>query len=492
MTRYQISLLLLLTLPMVATGASALVRTLQAALRLSVIVAALETGLAAILLWNVRGGTRIFAADKIIFIDALSAYHLLLVAVTFFLSATYALRYFSGPEERNSHTKRFAVLWNAFFSMLVLALCSNNMGLLWIAIEGSTLFSALLILTKGKPLSVEAMWKYLLLCSVGIAFAFVGTLLLSVAAQKTLLQSHTGGFLWTTLLDNAAGLDRGIMTVSFLFALVGFGTKAGLAPMHTWLPDAHSQAPTPVSVVFSGVMLNVALYCIIRYLPLVEGSMGYSMKAHGLLLLFGLVSIIVAAVFIPAQHDIKRLLAYHSVEHMGIIAVGLGLGGAGTVAALFHTLNHSLSKTLAFFSAGRLAQQYGTHDMRLMHGAIAANPLWGTGFLVSVLALIGMAPFSVFMSEFQIVKTAVDTGRYITLGLFCAGAVIVFISALRHAIDVSMGSAPASLTSASPARWDRPIVVLLIALLLVCGLWLPQEFTALLHQMSAIVNGGVR
>jgi hydrogenase-4 component F len=192
------------------------------------------------------------------------------------------------------------------------------------------------------------MWKYLLICSVGVGLAFMGTLV--VAASATSLNvSAFDALLWTTLRDNASSLDPKALQLGFIFIVVGYGTKAGLAPMHNWLPDAHSQAPGPVSALFSGFMLNAALYCVMRYIPLVEGACGNSRWGLDLLVGFGLLSILVAAAFILFQRDVKRLLAYHSVEHMGIITLGLGLGGLGTFAALFHTLNHSLCKTGAFF-----------------------------------------------------------------------------------------------------------------------------------------------
>ena len=367
-------------------------------------------------------------------------------------------------------------------------LCSNNMGLLWICLEATTLVSALLILTDGRPSSIEAMWKYLLLCSVGIAFAFVGTLLLSVA-------SNTAGFLpresllWTSLYDHAAILDGHIMLAAFIFILVGFGTKAGLAPMHTWLPDAHSQAPTPVSAVFSGIMLNCALYCIMRYLPLCEAAMGKNGRPHATLVFFGLISIVVAAIFIPAQKNIKRLLAYHSVEHMGIIALGLGIGGLGTFAALFHTLNHSISKTLAFFSAGRLARHYGTYDMRLMKGAAASNPLWGTAFFISILALLGVAPFSVFMSEFQLVKASIDSKNFIAVGVFLFGSTVVFISALRHAINVSMGGKRLDIRRPQWFFRDFALAFGCIFVLLVSGLVMPHWYANILRNATTIIEG---
>jgi hydrogenase-4 component F len=462
-------------------------------LRLNVLTSGLALMSAMVLTALVWGDGRVTAGNGTFMVDTLSAYHLCLVGVIFFASSVYAVGYF---EREIAHGRflarrvgRFCMLWQGFLAVMSLVLVSNNMGLLWVALEGTTLVSAFLILTDGQRSSIEAMWKYLLVCSVGILFAFVGTLLLSVAARGAATDG-AWSLQWTWLYEHATAFQPRIMLAAFIFALVGFGTKAGLAPMHTWLPDAHSQAPTPVSAVFSGVMLNCALYCIMRYLPLAEGALHNDGQAHQLLLLFGLVSMVVAAVFIPTQTDIKRLLAYHSVEHMGIIAVGLGLGGLGTFAALFHTLNHSLSKTLAFFSAGRLVQDYGTRDMRRMRGALGVSPVWGAGFFVSILILIGVAPFSVFMSELQILKTAVDNGRYVSLVVFLFASVIIFVSALKHAMDVSFGAASVEGPSEPRRAADISMVLALSAALLLLGLWIPGGYAELLRSAAAIVEGG--
>jgi hydrogenase-4 component F len=464
----------------------------RAMLRVNALVAGVQCCSVAVIYAYMGNTGRLFAFGNNLFIDALSIYHIALVALVFFLSSVYSLSFFTEDINRGAfrpkRARRFGLLWNGFFAILTAVLCSNNLGILWICLEASTLVSALLILTDGHPASIEAMWKYLLLCSVGIAFAFVGTLLLSIAARGTMFPPGET-LLWTSLSDKAGMLDGRIMCAAFIFILVGFGTKAGLAPMHTWLPDAHSQAPTPVSSVFSGIMLNCALYCIMRYLPLCEASMGWRGRPHAMLIVFGLVSIIVAAVFIPSQKNIKRLLAYHSVEHIGIIALGLGVGGLGTFAALFHTLNHSVSKTLAFFSAGRLARQYGTYDMTVMKGAIASNPLWGTAFFVSILALLGVAPFSVFMSEFQLVKASIDTGKFLELAVFLFGSIVVFISALRHAVDVSMGQKAPGLKA--PVWFVRDFVIVAVCAMLLLGLgfFMPRGYVDMLKNASCIVEG---
>ena len=291
----------------------------------------------------------------------------------------------------------------------MLVLVCNNLGLMWVGIEATTLLTAFLICVHVTPAGARghvevpgdrARWAWpsrsWARCSCG-----------SAAQQLDLNASDMLAL--DAAAESAAGTGPRPDEAAFIFLLVGYGTKAGLAPMHSWLPDAHSQAPAPVSALFSGFMLNAALYCIMRYVPLVEAATGNVGWARELLVVFGVVSIIVAAAFIVFQHDSKRLLAYHSVEHMGIIALGLGFGGVGVFAALWHTLNHSLCKALSFFSAGRLGQMYGTHDLRGMAGALRQAPLWGAGLFGSLLALIGVAPFALFMSELQVLRAALDS-----------------------------------------------------------------------------------
>jgi hydrogenase-4 component F len=331
---------------------------------------------------------------------------------------------------------------------------------------------------------------------VGVAFAFIGTLLIGAAAGQAHLPA-ADALLWTRLRDVAPTLNPALLKMAFIFLLIGYGTKAGLAPMHNWLPDAHSQAPAPVSAVFSGFLLNSALYCILRCLPLVEAATGNVGWASGLLTLVGLVSILVAAAFILFQRDAKRLLAYSSVEHMGIIALGVGLGGVGVFAAMFHVLNHSLCKPLAFFSAGRLGQRFGTHDLGALAGAARSAPLWGGGLFVSLLALVGVAPFAIFMSEFLMLKAAVDKGDFVVMTLFLTGISIVFVAALRYAIAAAWGksaeqSAPASKPPAfeKSTLIEKALVWTPLGLLLVVGLWMPDFLRGAMTQAAGIITGG--
>jgi hydrogenase-4 component F len=434
----------------------------------------------------------LFAAHGWLYLDALSAYHIAVLGIVFGSSSVYAWGYF-GRELADGalslrSARKFGALWFGSAAAMTAVLLSNNLGLMWVGIEATTLLTAFLICVHVTPLSLEAMWKYLVVCSVGVAFAFVGTLLVAASAQRLGLDASEM-LLWTRLRESATGLAPGPMKLAFLFLLVGYGTKAGLAPLHSWLPDAHSQAPAPVSALFSGFMLNTALYCLMRYLPLVEGATGRAGWGGELLVDFGILSILLSAAFIVFQHDGKRLLAYHSVEHMGIIALGLGLGGIGTFAALWHTLNHSVCKALTFFSVGRLGQMYGTHDLGRMAGAMRRSPVWGIGFFGGVLALIGVAPFAIFMSEFQILRAAAAAHAFVALTLFLLGAGIVFVGALRHAMTPAWGEEVQEPKLTSGGLADSLLVFGALGLLLLLGLWMPGPLRRALDGAALIVGG---
>jgi hydrogenase-4 component F len=428
------------------------------------------------------------AAGTWFFLDALSAYHLVVLQLVCLLSTVFATRYFAheAPLGRKS-VRRFGGLWLGSVAAMTLVLVSNHLGLMWVGIESTTLVTTFLISLHRSKESLEATWKYLVICSVGIVIAFMGILLVGASATRA-VPVPADLMLWTRLRASAALLDPAPLKIAFLFLLVGYGTKVGLAPMHTWLPDAHSQAPAPVSAIFSGTMLNTALYCLMRYVPVVEAATGHQGYCLRLLSLFGLLSMVVAAAFILFQRDVKRLLAYSSVEHLGIITVALGLGGLGTVAAMFHTLNHSVCKSLAFFSAGRLGQMYGTHDMRRMPGTLRHSRVWGTGLFLGLLALIGVVPFAIFMSELQIVKAAADTRSIAVLVTFLLAAGVVFIGAFGHATAMAWGSPPAA-ARPQPARLlDALLVFVPLALLLLLGLWLPAPLRDIFEQAAAVMG----
>ncbi len=443
--------------------------------------------------WLAFSKNTLDASGQWLRLDALSAYHIIVMAIVFCTSSFYSRHYFDREinegKFNSSSAKWYGSLWFASLAAMTLVLVSNNLGVMWVGMETTTLVTAFLICIRKDKASIEGMWKYLIVCSVGIAFAFMGTLFVAASTYK-LGGDSSGGIFWTKLRESAAQLDPRLMKIGFIFIFVGYGTKAGLSPMHTWLPDAHSQAPSPVSAIFSGFMLNAALYCIMRYSALIRLVPGNTNLSRDLFLVFGTMSIMVAAAFILFQHDLKRLLAYSSVEHIGIITLGLGLGYWGIFAALFHTLNHSICKSLGFFCAGRLGQIYGTYNMKKMSGAWHLSAVWGGGFFGVLLSLIGVAPFALFMSEFLIAKAAVSMNFIWAFVVFLACTCIVFAGVLRHAIAIVYGRPP-SLTSkpASESFVDKSIVVVSLGILLVLGFWMPDGFSDMLSRAAGTIQG---
>lgn len=482
-----------LALPLVVAAGAAFMRTPRAVLYTASagLLAAVSGGVILLAVWS-GAPLRVLATGNEWFVlDSLAAYHLAVLLAVQGLSTVFAMVYFT-DEIRAGHFSRraarlFGILWAAAFVCMALVLLSNNIGILWVSLEATTLITAFLICIHRSRESLEAMWKYVVICSVGIAFAFVGEVLVAAAARnagvpedRMLLLSHLVGVSGT--------LSPVLLKIGFIMLFVGYGTKAGLAPMHNWLPDAHSQAPAPVSALFSGFMLNAAFYCILRHVPVVNGATGGHGWPQGLLAAAGLFSIGVAAAFILFQKDIKRFLAYSSVEHIGIVSLGFGIGGMGAQAALFHTLNHSLGKTLAFFGAGRLGQFYGTHDMGLLRGALGVSRAWGLAVLIAVLALIGMAPFAVFMSEFQVLVAAVNAGQVALFILFLIGVGVVFVGALGHAIAVAWGEAPAGAGPRRAGAVEWCIIACMVGALLALGLWMPGPLRELIRASAAIVD----
>lgn len=437
------------------------------------------------LAFRLSGRDVIRVADGFLRADHFSAWHLLLLTLAVFSpSSLFSFSYFKNDAAVTlGGMRRFGMLWQGSLASMSLALISGNIGIMWVAIEASTLFTAFLILREGNSASLEAMWRYIIMCSVGVAFAFIGTLLFAAAAQKAGLNG-SDSLLLDKIYSVKDKLNPSLAMAGFIFVLIGYGTKAGLAPMHNWLPDAHSQAPGPVSAMFSGFLLNTALYCIVRFMPIASGAQAEPGKPLKLLMFLGILSIALSSIFIFFQKDAKRMLAYCSVEHLGIIAFGYALGPAGAFAALFHTMNHSLAKTTGFFTAGMLGKKFGTNDFSAFAGAAKKYPLWGGGLALSLLALIGVAPFSVFMSEFLLVKAGIDTSAWLPTGIFLAATCIVFVRMLKHSIDIAWK--PTALPASSPALVGATvegktrngfaatfIIAAPLILLLVFGLWMP-------------------
>jgi hydrogenase-4 component F len=374
------------------------------------------------------------ALDDALSMDALSGYIMALVIFLSAASAVYSISYLEHEFETGLVNVRgvrtyYGLLHLFIFTMLLVTM-ANNLAIMWIGIEATTIVSALLIGLgfHKRPLAIEAAWKYIILCTVGITFALLGIFIAYYASTVVLGTEGTLNF--TTLRGIAYRMNPETMKLAFVFVLVGYGTKAGLAPVHNWLPDAHSQAPSPISALLSGILLNTAFYGIMRFVTIVEPSTGSDFTGH-LLILFGLISVGISAIFILVQENFKRLLAYSSIEHMGIISLGIGIGGpVGIYGALLHILNHALSKPLMFFASGKIQSRFGTTNIANVNGVLSSMPLLGTLTFIGALSLSGTPPFNIFVSEFTVLKAGVDRGLWPVVVLFLVFVVIVFYGVL--------------------------------------------------------------
>src|SRR3972149_5814174 len=335
--------------------------------------------------------------------DVMRAFIGLLGSIVGFVASIYSMGYMGHELEHEIIDLVRLRMYYVHFLIVMLSMLlvceTNNLGL-WIAIEMTTLVSALLMILYSRKSSVEAAWEYMIICTVGITFALFGTILTYYAAVK-ILGENGDALNWTSLIAVADQFDPTIMKLAFIFILIGYGTKAGLAPMHTWLPDAHSEAPTPVSALLSGVLLNCAMYGIIRFYSIATKSTGAAFSSN-LLIIFGLLSLGIAVPFIILQEDYKRLLAYSSVEHMGIVALGIGFGGVfGIFGAILHMFNHAMTKSLMFFGAGNILLKHDTKEIFNVSGVVKTMPATGAMFVVGALAITGSPPFFIFITEFN-------------------------------------------------------------------------------------------
>ena len=375
-----------------------------------------------------------------------------------------------------------------FLATMSLVCVSQHLGLLWVAVEATTLVSAPLISFHRHHRSLEATWKYLLICSVGIALALLGNFFLAYAGRGQVhhLALHE-------LLGAAKVMDPTWLKAAFLLMLVGYGTKMGLAPMHTWLPDAHSEAPSPVSALLSGALLNCAFLGILRGHTVLAAA-GLREFSGGLLVLFGLVSMGVAAVFLIRQSDYKRMLAYSSIEHMGILALGVGLGGLAATGALLHAVNHSLTKGLLFLAAGNLLGAYRSKRTEDVRGALKATPLTGCLWLAGFLAITGSPPFGLFVSELTVLKGALDAGRWAVAAAYLLALAVIFVAMARIILPMAFGTPPANAPDATPLErrreplWSVLPGFVLGGVVLVLGVYVPPAMWSLLREAVSLMG----
>lgn len=433
-------------------------------------------------------------------LDALGLLFLSIASVLFLAAAVYGIGYL-GRERRhpradveegflftNAPEAVFVGCLLLFLGAMTLVTASHHLGLLWIGVEATTLASAPLIYFHRHHRSLEATWKYLLICSVGIALALLGNFFLGVAAS-------TGGdgalpLVMERLMGGAGELQAPWLKAAFILSLVGYGTKMGLAPLHTWLPDAHSEAPSVISALLSGALLNCAFLGILR-MEQVCVAAGMGSFARELLVLMGLVSMGVAAVFILGQTDYKRLLAYSSVEHVGILSLGVGLGGAGVFGAMFHAVNHSLTKAMLFLVAGHVLALYETKMVAQVRGLTRVAPVTGVLWLAGFFAISGVPPFGTFLSEFTILKAAFDGHRDVVGVIYLACLALIFMGMATAFLGMAQGRPPQRLGVApvTGRTWMlAPCVVLAMAVLWL-GCHLPAPVENLLRAAARIAGG---
>ncbi len=423
--------------------------------------------------------------------DSLGLLFLGIVSLLFCVSAVYGPSYLAGRAHGQESGSRdperlFIACLLIFLATMSLVTLSHHLGLLWVAVEATTLASAPLIFFHRTVQSLEATWKYLLICSVGIALALFGTFFLGAAAtaggrQASLILGH--------LVQMGPQLDVRLTRIAFIFLLVGYGTKMGLAPMHTWLPDAHSEAPSVVSSLLSGVLLNCAFLAILRSYQICRAA-GEAAFAQQVLLIFGLVSMLMAAVFILNQPDYKRLLAYSSVEHMGILAVGIGLGPTAFYFSLLHAVNHSLTKGGLFLTSGNILSLFNTKSIRQITGLSKSHPavswLWVIGFL----AISGTPLFGIFVSEFNLFGMAVLQNRLAVAVLFLFLLTVIFIAMAASFLPMVQGAPQQTGKEKLPAvLWLMPLLLFLLTGFL--GVHIPAWLDRLIA-VGAAELGGVR
>jgi hydrogenase-4 component F len=425
-----------------------------------------------------------------LFADTFSAFIVLIVSIVGFVASLYSVGYMGHELEHGAmDLRRLRIYYSLFhifmFTMLLVGV-TNNLGL-WIAIEMTTLVSALLMILYSKKSSIEAAWKYMIICTVGITFALFGTILTYFAAVKILGESGDA-LNWTSLVAVADQFDPTIMKLAFIFILIGYGTKAGLAPMHTWLPDAHSEAPTPVSALLSGVLLNCAMYGIIRFYTIATKSTG-TVFTSNLLIIFGLLSLGIAVPFILLQEDYKRLLAYSSVEHMGIIAIGIGFGGIyGIFGALLHMFNHAMTKSLMFFGAGNVLLKHDTKEIFNVSGLVKSMPYTGAMFVIGGLAITGSPPFSIFISEFTILAAGFSQGHIIAAVLFLLFIIMIFAGFFNNVSKMAFGTPKPGIEKGEVSRWTLGAMAILIVFVVVLGVYIPPSFYEMIMKVVEIVR----
>lgn len=433
------------------------------------------------------------AFGGLVVIDALGAYVLTLVLIVATIAGAGSPAHLSHELSDGTLLSRDIGRYYALLLWFVAGLAAvpllDNLGLVWVAIEATTIVSALLVGFTRTPAAIEAAWKYLILGSIGIGFALLGTLLLYASSVGD-LGATSDALAWNRLIEIAPHLDPGLARLAFLFALAGYGTKAGLVPFHTWLPDAHSEAPSPVSALLSGAALAVALYALARFHLVTMAALGPAFSST-LLIVFGLLSLAVALPFIVAQGDLKRLLAYSSIEHLGLATLALGFGGhLALLGFALHLACHGLTKATVFLAAGRLVAERGSRRIGRLAGSLARSPTDGRALVVAALVLAGLPPSGVFAAEIAILLGGVQRGFGPAAGVAAMLLALALAGFLFHIMRVAVGSPGPLVGWPSPSGRSRGMLAVPLTVVVVAGLWTPSPLSAALEQVALVLGGG--
>jgi hydrogenase-4 component F len=471
----------LLLIPAAAAALLALLPGYRLTARLNVL-AALLTFLSAVSLFAIEP-----KSGPYLLVDDLNKVFIVLTTFVAFTTSIFSASYIHHEIEIGRLTPVFVRFYHAMYQALMfamnLALVANNIGLMWVAVEIATLTTVLMVGIYRTHEALEAAWKYFILGSVGIALALFGTILVYMAARPVIGEG-VEAMVWTVLLEHAAKFDPELLNVAFVFLLLGYGTKVGLAPLHAWLPDAHAEGPTPISAVLSGLLLNVALYALLRFKMLLAVNPA-AIAPGPLMVIMGLISVIFAALMLYRRRDIKRMFAYSSIEHMGIIVFAFGMGGAlANFAGLLHMTMHSLTKSAIFFAVGHIAQVKGTQKIADIGGLTVTNPVLGWGLVLGVVAIAGLPPLGIFMSEFLVVSSTFARQPWLT-AILVLGIVIALGGLFLRLNTVAFGE-----PKGSTARADSSYVPMFthLAIVLVGGIYLPPPLVAGFRNVAALLG----
>jgi hydrogenase-4 component F len=446
------------------------------------VLAALITFLTALSLFAVEP-----ASGEYLLVDDLNKVFIVLTTFVGFTTSVFSASYIQHEIEVGRLTPTFVRFYHAMYQTLMfamnLALVANNIGLMWVAIELATLTTVLMVGIYRTHEALEAAWKYFILGSVGIALALFGTILVYMAARPVIGEG-LDAMVWTVLVKRAAQFDPALLNVAFVFLLLGYGTKVGLAPLHAWLPDAHAEGPTPISAVLSGLLLNVALYALLRFKLLLAVNAA-AIAPGPLMVIMGLISVVFAALMLYRRRDIKRMFAYSSIEHMGIIVFAFGMGGPlANFAGLLHMTMHSLTKSAIFFAVGHIAQVKGTQKIADMGGLTVSNPLLAWGLILGVVAIAGLPPFGIFMSEFLVVSSTFAREPWLT-SILVVG-ILIALGGLFLRLNVVVFGEPKGPTA--PAEASFVPMFTHLAIVLAAGIYLPSALVTGFQNVAKLLG----